>query len=290
MPNVLRFWHWPPRLLYGLLYLGAIFAFAAAYYRMPGQFYHSTIEREASMREDAATIIHDLSRSMIEIYKGNNNGSAAFRSEDWVANVEDLKLLSVVCKDRVFRFTVAFLAAPSSENPKDDHLSRLNGELRVINAILEVRLVNPRRDSDTNLNEDYPVIEAILFNPPMAERKWKWLIEHRLDRNPKSGLLLGLGTLRQMAAYANAIDGFPGRASSSFWRMFYLSAVTITTLGYGDIVPITTTARILVATEAIVGTVIIGLYLWSLTNQLGHHKPASRLSQTGSGAEAQHSP
>ena len=47
--------------------------------------------------------------------------------------------------------------------------------------------------------------------------------------------------------------------------MFYLSTVTITTLGYGEIVPITTPARLLVAFEAFLGTVIIGLYLWALT-------------------------
>ena len=43
--------------------------------------------------------------------------------------------------------------------------------------------------------------------------------------------------------------------------MFYLSAATITTLGYGDIVPITTTARMWVAVEAILGVVTIGLFL-----------------------------
>jgi hypothetical protein len=71
-----------------------------------------------------------------------------------------------------------------------------------------------------------------------------------------------------MLAYADAMEGFPGRASGSFWRMFYLSAVTITMLGYGDIVPIATTARIMVSAEAIVGTVIIGLYQWALTQHL----------------------
>jgi hypothetical protein len=39
--------------------------------------------------------------------------------------------------------------------------------------------------------------------------------------------------------------------------MLYLSAMTITTLGYDNIVPLTTWARIAGAEEAIVGIVVI---------------------------------
>lgn len=52
-----------------------------------------------------------------------------------------------------------------------------------------------------------------------------------------------------------------------FWRMFYFSAVTITTLGYGDIVPISDHARMLVATESILGIILIGLFFNALTRQ-----------------------
>ena len=51
----------------------------------------------------------------------------------------------------------------------------------------------------------------------------------------------------KMNAYAHAHEGFPGRSSGSWWRMFYLSAATVTTLGYGDITPISPTTRSLMA-------------------------------------------
>jgi hypothetical protein len=35
--------------------------------------------------------------------------------------------------------------------------------------------------------------------------------------------------------------------------MLYLSAITITTVGYGDIVPLTDTARVLVGIQAVYG-------------------------------------
>jgi Ion channel len=44
-------------------------------------------------------------------------------------------------------------------------------------------------------------------------------------------------------------------------RMEYFSAVTMTTLGYGDIVPVEWSSRITVASEAVLGLVTIGLLL-----------------------------
>jgi len=46
-----------------------------------------------------------------------------------------------------------------------------------------------------------------------------------------------------------------------YWTFFYLSTVTITTLGFGDIVPTSTTSRLFVASESIIGIILIGLFL-----------------------------
>ena len=56
--------------------------------------------------------------------------------------------------------------------------------------------------------------------------------------------------------------------SNTFLTNLYYSAVTVTTLGYGDITPINEIAAILVGTESVLGVVIIGLFL----NQLSHNK------------------
>lgn len=58
-----------------------------------------------------------------------------------------------------------------------------------------------------------------------------------------------------------ARDGDPTAAGDAFWRMFYFSTVTITTLGYGDITPTTEGARAAVSVEVILGVVVIGLFL-----------------------------
>jgi hypothetical protein len=61
-----------------------------------------------------------------------------------------------------------------------------------------------------------------------------------------------------------------GRVSdeqNSYLRMLYFSAVTITTLGYGDIVPVTSTARGVVTIEIIMGPLLFGLFLNSLVKE-----------------------
>ena len=48
-------------------------------------------------------------------------------------------------------------------------------------------------------------------------------------------------------------------------RMFYFSAVTATTLGYGDIVPLTETARNYVAAESILGLILMSFFVVFVT-------------------------
>jgi len=47
--------------------------------------------------------------------------------------------------------------------------------------------------------------------------------------------------------------------------MLYLSTITITTVGYGDIVPLTGLSRLLVGLEATCGIVLLGLLVSSLS-------------------------
>jgi hypothetical protein len=89
------------------------------------------------------------------------------------------------------------------------------------------------------------------------------------DRSQDFGLVLLPDALyKKMKAYSYAMDGFPSLTSGNFERMFYLSAVTITTVGYGDIVPISSRTRILLSIEAIWGIILIGLFLNSLASKI----------------------
>lgn len=74
-----------------------------------------------------------------------------------------------------------------------------------------------------------------------------------------------------MVAYGILYRYWPGAIGNgdsnftlTFIKSLYFSAVTITTLGYGDITPKSELAMIFVASEVILGIVIIGLFLSSL--------------------------
>jgi hypothetical protein len=64
----------------------------------------------------------------------------------------------------------------------------------------------------------------------------------------------------------NAEQGFPAFADGKFARMLYFSAITITTVGYGDIVPLTPRGRALAACEATLGIILLGLLVSRFTS------------------------
>jgi hypothetical protein len=69
-----------------------------------------------------------------------------------------------------------------------------------------------------------------------------------------------------LKAWINGMQGHPSHSSGEWMRMFYLSATVMTTIGFGDIVPITPLARGWVASQAIIGAILVGLFLNDLVN------------------------
>ena len=47
----------------------------------------------------------------------------------------------------------------------------------------------------------------------------------------------------------------------------YFSAVTVTTLGFGDITPVSVKARVLTACESVLGVIVVGLFLNALAGK-----------------------
>jgi hypothetical protein len=65
-------------------------------------------------------------------------------------------------------------------------------------------------------------------------------------------------------------SGLSYSSKLNFTRMLYFSTVTITTLGFGDIVPLTDTARLWTSLESILGVIVIGLFFFSLSKRFGN--------------------
>ena len=84
-----------------------------------------------------------------------------------------------------------------------------------------------------------------------------------VDFVAKSAAASPLGQDRITDLHNSFID-FPALSFGAYIRMLYCSAVTQTTLGYGDVVPISDRTRFAVGLQSVLGIVMIGLLLNSL--------------------------
>ena len=88
-------------------------------------------------------------------------------------------------------------------------------------------------------------------------------------------LELGREDYDKIVGFQAAVTGFPYRVQGGYWRLVYLSMTTITTLGYGDVVPLTWETRLLTGTEATLGIILLGLFLSSMVaNREGKTSPS----------------
>ena len=86
-----------------------------------------------------------------------------------------------------------------------------------------------------------------------------------IEAGSTSGVLnLSQPSYSLLAQFYAATEGDPSYASGLWLRMLYLSAVTVTTLGFGDITPVSEAARLCVALEAVLGVVFVGVFLSTL--------------------------
>lgn len=92
-----------------------------------------------------------------------------------------------------------------------------------------------------------------IFNPPRHEGDGILYESPRLALDSREEKLLD--------NYVAGVKGDPSAVTGQFPRMLYFSAEVITTLGLGDIVPLTNTSRFFVGLEAVLGIVFAGLFI-----------------------------
>jgi hypothetical protein len=80
----------------------------------------------------------------------------------------------------------------------------------------------------------------------------------------------------QVERFVSGVQADPTLAPGAFWRMLYFSAVVVTTVGFGDIVPVAPAARFFTALEAVLGILLAGLFLNSIAYRASHR---SRLTE-----------
>jgi hypothetical protein len=258
--------------MWGLIYLSAIPFFAFVYWRLPNdQFYHSTIQYEQILNSDAGTLAEEIHASIVENFRLANHEDLVEIS-GWQTNITELKVLGIKPTADLIAVKMLFTAvkqtgkgspmftsvpfeaqySPSERNFMIDPKTKEQTFFKVLSfSPAAIHLYPP--------NDTFPY--DALF--PSADGTWKVPV-----------LRLSKALNDKLQGFWRATRGLPSNVSGGFWRMLYLSAVTITTVGYGDIVPLTTTARMLVACEATLGIVFIGLFLNALVRQRDKQRDA----------------
>lgn len=278
-----------PLVFYGAIYAFLTLSFATAFWMMPGQFYHSTAGFEPILVRDAVLIKEGLQRALIEqARRYDSSETISVSGADFP--IDRFTIIDLNYNNgRFFVFCVLHNDTSSTMLPEliidakpyskwlfveaPNEQIEVSSDHAVIDASFQVtdwERVNIGEAFQTTADPENliappapPVLSAVEIGNSLqrfvALRNGDVVFSDKLE-TPRE--------LRdRMNGHAEAKDGYAGRATGSFWRMVYLSTVTITTVGYGDIVPITTMARTLVAAEAVLGIVVIGLYLNALSQR-----------------------
>lgn len=107
-------------------------------------------------------------------------------------------------------------------------------------------------------NEEIAVVYAFFMNYPFDKGIYPGNCYYPLDIYFNNVIENSAVYLDQSPVYMKNI--VQGKYYYSFWNFMYFSVVTITTLGYGDILPNSSVVRILVMLESISGVIIMGMF------------------------------
>ena len=255
-----------PAHLYGAAYLALVPLFALIYTTFPDGFYYSAATLEQSLALDVDDIAPALSKLIAESYR---TATGATKMET-TAHSFDLAAGTVtgVKSDGTFvdfRYEIRGSAHSGGQ---------FGG-----NAIFDFRIAvfdwsNPlhRRLWQGEDGDSYILIHSVDYALGSIHLKPAVLLPYVPDHLSVGYYLIANPELWiKLTDFCQKSRGMAAVGSGSFRRMLYFSIVTITTLGYGDIVPLTDQARVLVGIEALLGVVLIGLFLNALTQSSGRH-------------------
>jgi ion channel len=248
-----------PSFGYALIYLFMIPIFAFIYDSSADDFYHSTIRHEYDMRNAEFTIISQLADAIVEYFNLEEGIDSVDLGGYRLERMEIPGLrygLHRENKEEFFFFATLHFTG-------DDRAVSRNLAKTFFDTKISVSMPSLRPAEDTvvftiTCGEGYR--SGTIVNDPNMVKELR--IHHRDEFTCRAAFAQEFR--ERIWDYFRAMEGKPSGIEGSLGRMLYLSAVTITTLGYGDIVPTTTKARFLISTEAILGLVVIGLFLNSL--------------------------
>lgn len=235
------------------IYVLMIFMFAWLYnHHFSDKFYHSTLKYEPAFEKKKREVLNDIHNALMTNYSSAiNSYSETITTEGKLPvylHIDRLNLENLNIKDDEITFDASFLYSdihhfgPGKGIPTSyKYRFILNTQPKTVKGFLSgsTREINVETDSNNPIPAKYLIPNIHKFEVPAVI----------FDRTQ-------LQRLGEIIDYNNGVI-----KTNSFWRMVYFSAVTISTIGYGDIVPVDDTLRLIIGFEAILGIVFIGLFI-----------------------------
>jgi hypothetical protein len=245
--------------VYLLLYIFWIPFFGLLYaYAAPGGFFAPYSRMEPSFAAHRQMLQDTLAAAIkrqVSFYPATKLDIGTWRVDPKTIHVADLNATD----DSKFNFLVKFNATPISGGTYDIFHLRVTAISRPVNVIIGTHVALHREiqveNTEFQVNNFEMVRMAVMLFSPKEYQRLMLILS--LDEEENT-------VLEQFLA---GVSGISDKSPGHFWRMIYLSAVVVTTLGLGDIVPVTPRARFLLGTEVIFGVFTAGLFLNSLANK-----------------------
>ena len=232
----------------GGLYLSLIPLFAIIYtWGCPSDFAHTNLLLEESRKRDLAETsqrVLDEALPHVREIVGRDGLVGVIDYEDKIFSVDFLMLM-----------------------PRNT----ISGKCRLYSAMAQIRIGIAQV-------EDYLIDCDTFFrsgNGTDAEPTWEDVVRgsslydpNNSGRTSISGHSVRTYSIPSLKRLERLHSGVIQEANwDTFTRMLYFSAVSMTTLGFGDIVPITRRARWLVICETLAGVILIGLFLNAIASR-----------------------
>jgi len=241
-------------LIYMTMYLGSVPLFAYAYYCMPGSFYapYAHLEPEwAHQSKIVASILEHSLQDAISKYD-NPDGITVLQVNTDDGERVDLTIRIPLRNDNseITGYRIRKMSVFNINGAKD--------QMSIENAHY---IMFGSADRNFDIYDDSRIFPTEKVINEMSDKPLMPMWIH----------LSGSG-INKINAYLSAFKGVGPDISGNIWRMLYLSCVVITTLGLGDIVPVTQSARAVLGVEAMSGVVLAGLFLNALAYRASRSK------------------
>lgn len=245
-------------IIWGMAYILFIPIFALIYhYYLPFEFFHSTSQFEkTTLNKDSDEICKQIK---YEMFGDRVSIDTVFNNEK--INFQGISVTSLHQTDSTINFYLNYNLINETKS-KNEYIEQVCGIDKKI-CCKDLGKYEP-----FYLRRFY--IEPKKRIVPINIDYWFLNTNNRKTLNDPSDKLISfsLKLNEDLSYYVNALSGFPSKTTGNFPRMLYFSTITITTVGFGDIVPLTNRARLLVGLESFLGVITIGLFLNSLANKI----------------------